>query len=188
MLPPKLRGIDMRAPVRNFHHLLLLSAMILSLGLNTHAQNSQNVPQQLLPPSSERLVLQVHAKGDQIYVCKDAGSNQFAWTLKAPEAQLFDKDGKPFGKHFAGPTWQASDGSSITGKAAANATPDPDAIPWLLVTVVSRTGEGALSKVTSIERLNTKGGKAPATGCDTAHTGQEVRAPYSADYLFFAPK
>ena len=146
------------------------------------------MPQELRPPSNEQLLLQVHAKGDQIYTCKQ-GVTQFAWTLKGPEAQLTDKDGKPFGKHYAGPSWEANDGSRITGKAAANApSPDNDSIPWLLVTVVSHGGEGVLARVTSIQRLNTKGGTAPASGCDSAHAGQDVRVPYTADYLFYAPK
>jgi hypothetical protein len=98
-------------------------------------------------------------------------------------------NGKPFGKHFAGPSWEAMDGSRVTGKAVANApSPDADSIPWLLVTVVSRGGEGVLAHATSIQRINTKGGKAPVTGCDAAHDGQEMRAAYSADYVFFAPK
>ena len=148
----------------------------------------QSVPPELQPPAAEQLLVQVHAKGDQIYVCK-AGGPQAAWTLKAPDAHLYDKDGKAFGKHFAGPSWQANDGSQITAKAAANvASPEPDSIPWLLVKVVSHSGDGVLSRVTSIQRLNTKGGKAPASGCDATHAGQEVRVPYSADYLFFAPK
>jgi len=133
-------------------------------------------------------MLQVHAKGDQVYTCK-ADGGQFAWTLKAPDAQLTDMSGKPFGKHFAGPSWEAKDGSRITGKAVANVpSPNADSIPWLLVTVVNRSGEGVLAHVTSIQRINTKGGKAPAAGCDAAHAGQENRAPYSADYVFFAPK
>src|SRR6266704_5702351 len=113
------------------------------------------------PPANEQLLLQVHAKGDQVYTCKsDAG--QFTWTLKAPDAQLFDKDGKAFGKHFAGPSWEASDGSRVTGKAIANApSPDADSIPWLLVNILSHDGSGVLSRATTIQRLNTKGGKAP---------------------------
>jgi Protein of unknown function (DUF3455) len=152
------------------------------------AASGQQVPQVLQPPAGEQPLLQAHAKGDQIYSCKgDAG--QFSWTLKAPDAQLFDKDGKAFGKHFAGPSWEASDGSRVTGKAAANApSPDADSIPWLLISVVSRSGEGVLAHVTSIQRLNTKGGKAPASGCDQGHVGQEVRAPYTADYLFYVQK
>jgi hypothetical protein len=164
--------------------------LVVSLVLcaSVFAQSAPSVPQQLQPPANEQLALQVHAKGDQIYTCKE-NAGQFAWTLKAPEAQLFGKDGKAFGKHFAGPSWQASDGSTITGKAAANVpSPDGDAIPWLLVSVVNHSGEGVLARVTSIQRLNTKGGKAPRTGCDAVHAGQELRVPYEADYLFFAPK
>ena len=149
---------------------------------------AQQVPAALQTAADEQLVVQVHAKGDQIYSCKVDGA-QAGWTLKAPEAQLFDKDGKAFGKHFAGPSWEASDGTRVVGKAAANvASPDADSIPWLLVKVVSHAGDGVLARVTSIQRINTKGGKAPASGCDAGHAGQEVRVPYSADYLFFAPK
>jgi hypothetical protein len=152
------------------------------------AVGAQQVPEALRAPGNEQLVVQVHAKGDQIYSCKVDGA-QPGWTLKAPDAQLFDEDGKAFGKHFAGPSWEASDGSRVVGKAAANApSPDANSIPWLLVKVVSHEGEGVLAQVTSIQRLNTKGGKAPASGCDAAHAGQEVRVPYTADYLFFAPK
>jgi hypothetical protein len=150
--------------------------------------NAQQVPKELQPPANEQLLVQVHAKGDQIYTCKGDGG-QFTWVLKAPEAQLTDKSGKQFGKHFAGSAWEANDGSRVTGKAVSNTTsPDTDSIPWLLVTVVSHSGEGVLARVTSIQRINTKGGKAPASGCDAAHAGQEERAPYTADYVFFAPK
>lgn len=149
---------------------------------------AQQVPQQLQPPANEELLLQVHAKGEQVYTCKSDGA-QFTWTLKAPEAQLFDKDGKPFGRHFAGPSWEANDGSRVTGKAIANApSPDSNSVPWLLVSVLSHDGTGALSRATSIQRINTKGGRSPASGCDVSHVGQEVRAPYSADYLFYASK
>jgi hypothetical protein len=163
---------------------LLLAAGFL-LVLSTSARQ---VRKDLQPPANERLLLQVHAKGDQIYTCKADGA-QFSWTLKAPDAQLFDKSGKAFGKHFAGPSWEANDGSRITGKAAANVpSPDSESIPWLLVSVVSHNGEGVLTRVTSIQRLNTKGGKAPVSGCDAAHVGQESRVPYSSDYVFFASK
>ena len=150
--------------------------------------NAQQVPKELQPPANEQLLLQVYAKGDQIYTCKGDGA-QFTWMLKAPEAQLTDKSGKLFGKHFDGPSWEASDGSRITGKAVANApSPDADSIPWLLVTVVSHSQGGVLARVTSVQRVNTKGGKASASGCDAAHVGREDRIPYSADYRFFAPQ
>jgi|SRR5580704_184560 hypothetical protein len=175
----------MRRLVRAY---LIAALAIAAVSIFPTSAGAQEVPQKLQPPANEQLIMQLHGKGDQIYTCK-ADGGQFGWTLKAPEAQLFDKSGKLYGKHFAGPSWEAGDGSRIVGKAAANApSPDADSIPWLLVTVVSRSGDGAFARVTSIQRLNTKGGKAPASGCDAAHAGQEVRAAYLADYLFFAPK
>src|SRR6266849_4376804 len=175
----------MRNTFRRFASATLLASAGAFLSFSVAAQQ---LPQQLQPPAIEKLLLQVHAKGDQVYTCKSDAA-QFTWTLKAPDAQLFDKDGKPFGKHFAGPSWEANDGSRVTGKAVANApSPDADSIPWLLVNIVSHEGSGVLSRATTIQRINTKGGKAPASGCDASHTGQEVRVPYSADYLFYAPK
>src|SRR5258708_32358150 len=125
---------------------------------------AQEVPKQIQPPAAEQLLLRVHAKGDQVYTCKADGA-QFTWTLKAPDAHLFDKDGKPFGKHFAGPSWEATDGSRVTGKASGNVpSPDADSIPWLRVNVIAHEGNGVLSRAATIQRLNTKGGKAPAAG------------------------
>jgi hypothetical protein len=173
----------MRNSIRGFASATLLAASTVV----SFSAAAQQVPQQIQPPAKEQLLLQVHAKGDQVYTCKSDAA-QFTWTLKAPEAQLFDKDGKSFGKHFAGPSWEANDGSRVTGKAVANTpSPDADSIPWLLVNVISHDGSGVLARVTTIQRLNTKGGKAPASGCDASHVGQEVREPYSADYLFYAP-
>jgi hypothetical protein len=149
---------------------------------------AQTVPDNLKPPAGETLLLQLHGEGEQIYSCRE-DRGEFSWTLKAPEAKLLDKDGKLFGKHFAGPSWEAKDGSRVTGKAVANApSPDANSIPWLLLNVVRRSGDGVLARVTSIQRLNTKGGKAEGSVCDAGHAGAELRVPYSADYLFFGQK
>jgi hypothetical protein len=168
----------------------LVSAVLLtgaSAGLALLAA-AQDVPQQLRPSADEQLLVQVHAKGDQVYVCNSDASH-FSWTLKGPDARLLDKNGQPFGKHFAGPAWEANDGSRVIGKAVANSpSPDSNSIPWLLVTILSHEGSGVLSRVTTVQRVNTKGGKAPESGCDASHAGEEVRVPYSADYRFFAPK
>jgi Protein of unknown function (DUF3455) len=149
--------------------------------------SAQQGPPDIQPPAGERLLFQVHAKGDQVYTCKGDGA-QFAWKLKAPDAKLFKK-GKPFGKHFAGPSWEANDGSRVTGQAVKSVPVHADSIPWLLIKVISHDGNGKLSRATSIQRRNTKGGKAPASGCDASHADQEARVPYSADYRFFySPK
>lgn len=171
--------------IRGFAFAALVAAANAVLSFSVAAEQ---VPNLLKPPHNERLFLRVHAKDDQVYICKSDGA-QFTWTLKAPDAQLFDKNGKPFGKHFAGPSWEANDGSRVSGKAVANSpSPDANSIPWLLITVLSRNGSGILSRATSIQRVNTQGGRAPASGCDGSRIDQEVRVPYSADYRFFAPK
>jgi hypothetical protein len=168
---------------------LASASLSLAVGfLFSFSASAQQVPRELQPPPNEFPALHVRGEGDQIYICQGDGA-QYTWVLKAPEAQLTDESGKPFGKHFAGPSWEATDGSRVTGKAAASVpSPDSESIPWLLVSVVNRSGEGILARVTSVQRVNTKGGKAPPSGCDAAHAGQEQREHYSADYIFFAPK
>ena len=128
------------------------------------------------------------ATGFQIYVCQPDADGKSAWTLKAPEAELFDEQGKPIGRHFGGPTWQLNDGSQVTGKMAAKAeAPDSNTIPWLLLTVTGNFGRGRLSGVTSIQRVNTVGGLAPTAQECTAQSGEvEFKSRYSADYYFYA--
>jgi Protein of unknown function (DUF3455) len=124
-------------------------------------------------------------KGVQIYTCK-ASNGAYAWTLKAPDASLSDAKGNVIGKHFAGPSWQATDGSTVVGEPL-NVSPSPaaDAIAWLVLQAKSHTGDGIMANVQYIVRTRTQGGIAPASGCDASHTGAEVRVPYSATYTFF---
>jgi hypothetical protein len=162
-----------------------LSALALTLG--AAPQTAPDVPPALTPPTGSQLALEARGSGFQIYACQAApGGSGFAWTLTGPEAKLTDTSGKTLGRHYAGPTWESADGSQVKGKVAASvAAPDADAVPWLLLTAVAHQGNGVFSKVTAIQRLHTKGGKAPAAGCDAAHQGTQFRALYSADYYFY---
>lgn len=137
-------------------------------------------PDNLKPPSNERPILQANAEGDQIYVCDGS-----SWLLSRPDAKLFADFGKQIGSHFAGPTWEYSDGSRVMAEPVATATPNPESIPWLLLKATDHQGKGKMQRVTSIQRLSTRGGKAPATGCDAQHKGQEARSHYTALYLFY---
>ncbi|HUB90828.1 MAG TPA: DUF3455 domain-containing protein [Dyella sp.] len=129
--------------------------------------------------------IEAFAKGVQIYSCKGAGGS-YAWALKAPDASLSDAKGHALGKHFAGPSWQAEDGSVVVGEPLnVSPSPDPGAVTWLVLRAKSHTGQGDMASVQYIVRTRTEGGVAPPTGCDAAHAGAEVRVPYSAVYLFF---
>jgi len=146
------------------------------------------VPDKIKAAANESVVMIAAAKGVQIYECrsgKDAGTAD--WVFVAPEAALFDANGKSIGKHYAGPRWQALDGSTIAGTMKERVdAPQADAIPWLLLTARSIGPEGSFSKVTSVQRVNTVGGAAPRTGCSSAAVGQIARVPYAADYYFLA--
>ena len=155
---------------------------------NAQHNSTPNVPEGIKAPAGEELVLQVHAVGSQIYVCQAAADQKLSWVLKAPEAELTDPSGKAIGTHFAGPSWKHQDGSEVKGKLVSRVdAPEPEAIPWLLLAAAGHSGNGVLSQVTSIQRIQTHGGQAPKTGCDQAHSGAEVKIPYSADYYFYAP-
>jgi hypothetical protein len=157
--------------------------------MNGQAVSRPEVPDQIKAPAGENVVLQVHASGSQIYVCQAVAGGAFAWTLKAPQADLYDQQGAVIGQHFAGPSWKDNDGSEVTGKAVAHLdSPEPGSIPWLLLTATSHSGAGVLSPVTSIQRINTKGGAPPAaTECNASKQNAEVKSSYTADYYFYAP-
>ncbi len=162
------------------------------LGLFIPAANAQKasppeVPAAIQAPSGLDVVLLAHASGSQIYTCQAGADGKFAWTLKAPDAELKDGNGKVIGTHFAGPKWKLNDGSEVTGKAAAHVdSPDAGSIQWLLVNVVGHSGKGLLTNVTTIQRVHTHGGKPPADGCDASHSNAETKSSYTADYYFYA--
>lgn len=151
-----------------------------------HAPLAQ-VPARLAPPPGESLAMVVKATGVQVYECRAAQDGSHQWAFVAPDAQLFDERGRPLGKHYAGPHWEAPDGSRVVGAVRERAdAPTAGAIPWLLLSSRNAGGTGAFSRVTHIQRVNTAGGIAPSTPCARGNAGQAARVPYTADYYFFA--
>jgi hypothetical protein len=143
---------------------------------------AQDIPAKLVPPQPLSLVGKYVAKGVQIYICTVKGSAS-EWDFKAPEAELIDAQGRSFAKHYAGPTWEARDGSKIVGKIlASEPAPKTGAIPWLLLAAES-SGSGVLGGTRFVQRSNTSGGIGPIGACPTA--GTERRVEYTADYIFF---
>ena len=138
------------------------------------------------PPEGSQLMLELFADGVQIYTC-DPKDDGYYWSFKAPEANLFDKQGRRVGTHFTGPTWSTDDGAEVVGEAVAKAdAPEPGAIQWLLLRVKSHQGSGPLAAVTYIRRTDTKGGAPPSTGCDAQHLSEQARMRYSATYQFYS--
>lgn len=159
----------------------IVSCLIATLA----ASNVAYAADELVPaPNGAPLLLAVDADGVQIYTC-EAKDQGFAWAFKAPEANLFDKQGRQIGTHFGGPTWKFADGS-VVGEVAARAdAPSSGAIPWLLLKPKSHEGSGVAANAAFIRRADTKGGAAPTVGCDAAHKGEQARIRYYALYQFF---
>jgi hypothetical protein len=150
-----------------------------------------NVPDRLKPEPQESLAMIVAAKGVQVYECRPKAdrAGEYGWAFVAPEADLFDGNGRKIGTHYAGPHWEATDGSKIVGRVKDSAAaPRADAIPWLLLTTKSVASRGSFSETTSIQRVNTVGGLAPAGGCSQPSAGTTARVPYIADYYFLSAK
>jgi hypothetical protein len=143
---------------------------------------SAQVPPALATPG-ETAIATFHAEGAQIFECKAENNGGLSWVFREPIATLL-LSGKTVGRHYAGPTWELTDGSAVTGKAVAN-TPGATAndIPWLKLDVVNRQGSGLLTRVTTVRRINTQGG-AVRGACNQAGAFRSVA--YSADYGFLS--
>jgi len=131
-------------------------------------------------PLGNKVAFHVFALGVQVYRW-----NGTAWTFVEPVASLFADPGYngKVGIHYAGPTWQTNSGSKVVGARLAACSPDPAAIPWLLLQAVSNDGPGVLSSVTYIQRVNTTGGLAPTAPGESI--GATAQVPYTAEYFFY---
>ncbi|UWU76505.1 DUF3455 domain-containing protein [Bradyrhizobium huanghuaihaiense] len=155
---------------------------LVALALFAGSAIAQDIPAKLAPVGKGPLVGKYAAKGVQIYVCSAKGSAN-EWDFEAPEAELIDARGRLFAKHYAGPTWEALDGSKAVGKVLANEpAPKAGAIPWLLLSTQS-SGSGVLGGAHFVQRVNTSGGVGPTGACPKA--GTEQRVAYTADYIFY---
>ena len=157
---------------------ILLALPLLTIGIANTAQ--AQVPD-AIAAKGETAVATWHAEGAQIYECKAGADGKLAWAFREPIASLF-ADGKTIGRHYAGPNWEHMDGSAVVGKVAGNSPgATPKDIPLLKLEVVSSRGSGVLSGVTTVQRINTVGGRHDGA-CEKA--GTFYSAPYAADYVF----
>ncbi len=160
--------------------------ILLAACASTQPVSPPDVPAGLRPPAGQLLYLEALATGVQIYECSRKGGSDYEWAFKAPEAALAGRSGRSLGKHYAGPTWEAADGSTVVGQVAArDPGPTPSAIPWLLLAAKSNSGSGTFSTARSVQRVATAGGIAPTAPCTRANLKEVARVPYTATYYFY---
>ncbi len=172
-----------------FNRLLLAGIVVAAAALSLMQVAQAGPPPPAVPdaikvPAGNKVFLIGHAVGVQIYSC-----NGVVWSFVAPRANLYNKHGKLIITHFAGPTWEAKDGSTVVGRAEASITVDPTAIPWLRLAAAS-TAAGLdgdrLVATTYVQRIATTGGLAPpAAECNATTAGTVAEVPYTADYYFW---
>jgi hypothetical protein len=157
--------------------LFLLATVAASAGAG---QTRAQIPAAIAAPG-EAVAATFHAEGAQVYECKAGSDGKLGWVFREPIATLI-LDGKTVGRHYAGPTWEHADGSAVVGKVSGSAPgTTADDIAWLKLDVAARRGSGTLAGITTVQRINTKGG-ALHGACEPA--GALKSAPYSADYVF----
>jgi hypothetical protein len=167
-----------------FHLRAMIALLLLPASLSCARAAETPLPDAIAAPR-EAIVLSVHAEGAQIYQCKAASDGKTSWAFREPIATLL-ADGKTVGRHYAGPNWEDTDGSAVVGKVAGTAPgATPGDIPWLKLDVTSHRGNGVLTDVTTVQRINTQGGNLEGA-CDRAGTFRSV--PYAADYGFLHKK
>lgn len=134
----------------------------------------------LKAPAGHMVKFHAYAEGVQIY-----GWNGTSWVFLRPQAMLYagTAEDDAVGIHYGGPTWESNSGSYVVGRVSERATPNPNAIQWLLLEAVDSDGPGIFDGVTYIQRVNTVGGLAPSDPGEVV--GEVARMPYTADYYFY---
>ena len=149
--------------------------------------DNASLPEPVRVPAGQKVMMSTTGVGEITYECREkkdtAGAHE--WAFVGPVATLYSADRKTVGKYYAGPTWEANDGSKVTGKQLAVSPATPGSIPLQLVKTDAAMGSGAMTGVSYIQRLNTKGGVAPATTCDAMGKGKREVVAYEADYVFY---
>jgi Protein of unknown function (DUF3455) len=184
----------MKTDLRHLCWVLFLALLACPLG---EAQprisvTAPKVPNDFHPPKGFQVLFTARAEGVQIYEGKaePGKTNRFEWAFLGPRADLFDDQGAKIGKHYAGPTWEATDGSKVVAakKVGYNA-PNPSAVPWLLLQATKWEGKGKFTRVKYIQRVETWAGQPPARKPTRAKVGKQVEVKYQATYVFYgAPK
>jgi hypothetical protein len=173
----------------------VFSFFLICYTLVCFGQNN-SIPASIQVPEGSKLIRHAYAKGVQIYTCiQDAkDTSRYIWLFTEPRAVLYADStyhqyvGKHYFERGKNPTWEYKDSSKITGIKLQQANaPDSLGIPWLLLKAGETGGTGALKSVAFIQRLYTKGGKAPATA-NTSQKGKFLEVPYTAEYFFYGEK
>ena len=175
---------------RLISHASVTLAAVMFVGVPV-AYAQADLPENIRVPDGHKMAMTTVGVGEITYECKEKANapGQMEWFFVGPKAQLNDTNGKQVGTYFGPPaTWQALDGSKVTGTQLAVAPAGAGNLPYQLVKANPAEGKGAMSGVSYIQRVALKGGVAPSSECSAVNKGQRQVVPYQADYIFWASR
>ena len=166
-----------------FMHVVALTSVLLSG--TAIADGHANLPSAIEVPAGNKVAMSTSAVGTVAWLCKQ-GDKGIAWSFAGPAAVLSNDMGKPAVSYYGPPaTWEAIDGSKVTGKQLATAPAGAGNIPFQLVKADESERDGHLKGVTYIQRINLNGGAAPVSGCDADNLDKKVLVAYTGNYIFW---
>ena len=168
---------------------LRLATSTLTLACVTSVFAQADLPDSIKVPDGHKVSMQTTGVGEITYECKAKANSatETEWVFVGPKAVLNDRSGKQVGTYFGPPaTWEAKDGSKVTGTQLAVAPSSAGNLPYQLVKANPAEGKGAMTGVTYIQRVALKGGVAPSSSCTQANKGAKEVVKYQADYIFWA--
>jgi hypothetical protein len=176
----------------NAKRLLCLSGAALAFTCLAPAAFAQsNLPETVRVPDGFKVSLETTGVGEITYECraKANAADGMEWAFVGPKAVLNDRSGKQVGTYYGPPaTWEAKDGSKVSGTQLAVAPSSAGNLPYQLVKANPADGKGAMTGVAYIQRVALKGGVAPASACEASNKGAKEVVKYQADYIFWAAK
>ena len=167
---------------------VLLLSLLAACGSMTPMYSQAMLPAAVQVPAGHKVAMETVGVGEITYQCsaKKDMAGQFEWVFAGPDAKLNDRSGKQVGKYYGPPaTWESMDGSKLTATQVAVAPNGMGNIPSQLVKGNPAMGSGAMTGVTYIQRVDTRGGVAPATSCAAGNLGARQTVKYQADYIFY---
>jgi hypothetical protein len=162
---------------------------------------NESLPDDLRASPTEVLQEVMRATGDQTYVCRRTPSaptgaatpatgdgGQLFWTEVGSEATLIDSaNNRSAGTIVPGPHFIAYDGSYVIGTRLAERQVGANTLTWVRYrakyVATPRPGEGRFADVSSIQRIDTRGGLPPQPACSVE--GTRLLVPYGATYMIY---
>lgn len=148
------------------------------------------LPAAVQVPAGHKVAMETTGTGNITYECRAKADmpGQYEWFFAGPDARLSDRGGRTVGRYYGPPaTWESTDGSKLTATQVAVSPAAPGNIPLQLVKANPATGMGAMSGVSYIQRVATRGGVAPPLPCAAGNLGARQLVQYQADYILYKP-